>query len=129
MQSAGVSLKTLQTLARHSRAERALKHYARVQIGDVRGALDALPGLPSKENMQLLCAPGTEGTPEILASCLALSGRFRGTPIGAGGMGIKNSKNGVNASKQRDKTAFSAKEMKEAPPGFEPGMADLQSAA
>ena len=129
MQSAGVSLKTLQTLARHSRVETTLKHYARVQIADIRGALDALPGLPNKEGTQLLRATGTEGTPRISASSLALSGRFRGTPIGAGGMGIKNSKNGVNASKQRDKTAFSAKEMKEAPPGFEPGMADLQSAA
>src|SRR5262249_26049756 len=62
LEGAGVSLKTLQSLARHSRVETTLKHYARVQLADVRSALDVLPDLPTESNRDhLLRATGTDG--------------------------------------------------------------------
>jgi hypothetical protein len=86
MQNAGVSLKTLQELARHSRVETTLKHYARVQLADVRAALDHLPPLPTDHpGAEPLRATGTDGA-AVLASCLALSERFPGTPVGADGL-------------------------------------------
>jgi hypothetical protein len=48
LEQSGVPLKTLQALARHSRVETTLKHYARKpQLADTRAALDSLPALPT----------------------------------------------------------------------------------
>ncbi len=129
MESAGVSLKTLQTLARHSRVETTLKHYARVQISDVRAALDSLPTLPGNDHPETIRATGIEAGQGVLASCLALSGRFEGTLRGAGGLKIGSAQVESNPANHAGNAVFCGKELKEAPPGFEPGMADLQSAA
>jgi hypothetical protein len=67
LEQAGVSLKTLQTLARHSRVETTLKHYTRKpRLADTRAALDSLPALPTNaltERKQILAATGTDGAP------------------------------------------------------------------
>ncbi len=84
MENAGVSLKTLQALARHSRVETTLKHYARVQLAGVRSALDSLPGLPQGNSPELLRATGTDTAAAsktasgVLAFCLAEQERFQG---------------------------------------------------
>lgn len=129
MESAGVSLKTLQTLARHSRVETTLKHYARVQVADVRAALDSLPTLPGNNSPEALRATGTEGGQGVLASCLALPGRFERTLRGAGGPKNDPGEGAANPANHAENAVFCGKELEEAPPGFEPGMADLQSAA
>ncbi len=134
MQSAGVSLKTLQTLARHSRVETTLKHYARVQLADVRAALDALPPLPEgrpEGEPRAVRATGTEGA-GVLASCLALSGRFQESPVDSGGRTKGGGAGGETREKPLNSSVFAGNQggsEGEAPPGFEPGMADLQSAA
>ena len=65
LEQSGVSLKTLQALARHSRVETTLKHYARKpRLADTRAALDALPALPTnrpKAPAETLQATGTDG--------------------------------------------------------------------
>ncbi len=138
MENAGVSLKTLQALARHSRVETTLKHYARVQLSDVRTALDALPTLPQGDRPEILRATGTDAMTGTItgrddsAFCLALQERFQETRVDSGGKKagsdcetfasgnpfVASISAGNNAEKER-----------EAPPGFEPGMADLQSEA
>ena len=82
MENAGVSLKTLQALARHSRVETTLKHYARVQLADVRGR-PRRPAGPAG-GKAAGSAPRDRHGPapmgkRVLASCLALSERFQGT--------------------------------------------------
>ena len=65
LEQSGVSLKMLQSLARHSRVETTLKHYARKpQLADTRAALDALPPLPTNRKetpAESLQATGTDG--------------------------------------------------------------------
>ena len=65
LEQSGVSLKTLQALARHSRVETTLKHYARKpRLADSRAALDALPPLPTnrpEKPADALRATGTDG--------------------------------------------------------------------
>ena len=138
MENAGVSLKSLQALARHSRVETTLKHYARVQIADVRSALDALPGLPQGNSSEVLRATGTDpanvsiSASPVLAFCLAPQGRFQGAQVDS--CGRTRESNAGNSLRENPVNygVFAGKqqvELKEAPPGFEPGMADLQSAA
>ena len=137
MENAGVSLKTLQALARHSRVETTLKHYARVQIADVRSALDALPRLPTGNTPDVLRATGTDpatvkSVPPRLALCLAQQGRFEGAPLDSGGRKTEKEGEAEKAKKTVFSKVFPRKHgvpKKKAPPGFEPGMADLQSAA
>src|SRR5262249_15413693 len=132
--NAGISLKTLQALARHSRVETTLKHYARVQLADVRAALDALPPLPKSPpdvEPQALRATGTEGA-GVLASCLALSERFQESTVDSGRRATAHSAAPEAHEKPLISSVFAENPgvlESEAPPGFEPGMADLQSAA
>ncbi len=131
MESAGVSLKSLQALARHSRVETTLKHYARVQLADVRSALDALPGLPGGNSPEILRATGTDGG-NVLADCLAFSERFQGISVDSNGPEavLKYEAETVETPMiSRGFPANQGESEKEAPPGIEPGMADLQSAA
>jgi len=65
LEQAGVSLKTLQTLGRHSRVETTMTHYARKpKLADTRAALDPLPSLPTsspEKPFEELKATGTDG--------------------------------------------------------------------
>lgn len=66
LEAAGVTPKMLQTLARHSRIETTLKHYARVQLADTRAALDKLPplsGTGQESAAPTLQATGTDAAP------------------------------------------------------------------
>lgn len=134
MQNAGVSLKTLQRLARHSRVETTLRHYARVELADVRSALDALPrltGSRAESDVEATRATGTEGA-GVLASCLALSERFQEAGIDSGRRTAARAAKGESHEKPLISgvfAGFSGGCEEKAPPGFEPGMADLQSAA
>jgi Phage integrase family len=71
LEQSGASLKTLQALARHSRVETTLKHYARKpRLADSRAALDALPALPTNRPeapAEVLKATGTDGN--IISGC------------------------------------------------------------
>jgi hypothetical protein len=138
MENAGVSLKTLQALARHSRVETTLKHYARVQLADVRSALDSLPSLPEGRAPETLRATGTD--PVIgknpgagrLAFCLAQQGRFQAAQVDSSGPETENRTRRDLAESPGESAVFAANHggfEEEAPPGFEPGMADLQSTA
>jgi hypothetical protein len=89
-----VSLKTLQVLARHSRVETTLKHYARVQMADVRSALDVLPPLPETGGQEALRATGTDG--QRLARCLALSQRFQASVVDSGTLAADGVQEGKN---------------------------------
>ncbi len=138
MENAGVCLKTLQARARHSRVETTLKHYVWVQLADVRSALDSLPGLPQGNSSEMLRATGTDGAsaPETasprLAFCLAEQGRFQGTPVNSNGRTTEGGTGDITRETPLNSGVFAGKQEgneKEAPPGFEPGMADLQSAA
>jgi integrase len=62
LEQAGVSLKALQALARHSRVETTLRHYTRrPRLADTRAALDTLPLLPTQDQgIEALRATGTE---------------------------------------------------------------------
>ena len=138
IENAGVSLKTLQSLARHSRVETTLKHYARVQLADVRSALEALPVLPQGNAPDVLRATGTDSamasniSPPRLAPCLARQGRFQRAQIDSGGPETGTDGGPVFAENSASSRVFAGNPAGfggEAPPGFEPGMADLQSAA
>jgi site-specific recombinase XerD len=138
MENAGVSLKTLQALARHSRVETTLKHYARVQLADVRAALDALPTLPQDNDPEILRATGTDPVPQavdspssVLAFCLAPQGRLQESREDSGGLRMANDSEtpaGVNPLVSSVSAGNHGVGRGEAPPGFEPGMADSQSA-
>jgi len=138
MENAGVSLKALQALARHSRVETTLKHYARVQLADVRSALDSLPGLPEGNRPEMLRATGTDPAapsktaPAVLASCLAQQERFRGAQVDSGGRAKDGGAGSGTHEKPMNYSVFAGNQGRsegKAPPGFEPGLADLQSAA
>jgi site-specific recombinase XerD len=60
--AAGVSLKTLQTLARHGDSSTTMKHYVRVQLSDTQAALDKLPPIPGQTLRRAAAkATGTDG--------------------------------------------------------------------
>jgi hypothetical protein len=72
LEAAGVSLKMLQTLARHSDIKTTLKHYARVQVSDAQAALDKLPPLPSPVDPESVECRAT-GTGGRVAPCTRLA--------------------------------------------------------
>ena len=58
----GVSIKTAQTLARHSSADLTLSRYAHARLHDLQGAVERLPNLlPDPPQEQTAQATGTEG--------------------------------------------------------------------
>jgi integrase len=136
LEQSGVSLKTLQYLARHSRVETTLKHYTRSpKLADARAALDALPPLPIPSlpfQGEILQATGTDGpsartqSVHIMRS-QAISIAITG-PENKGNSGLRHISQEVgNVRVESPCERMSRGERKEAPPGFEPGMADLQS--
>ncbi len=60
--SAGVSIKGVQTLARHAKPETTLNHYAKVSVHDLRGAVESLPPQDApKPPPETDAATGTHG--------------------------------------------------------------------
>ncbi|MFI5454196.1 MAG: tyrosine-type recombinase/integrase [Isosphaerales bacterium] len=60
--SSGASVKTCQTLARHSSPSLTIGIYAKASLHDISGAVEALPDLtPSEPVREVLAATGTDG--------------------------------------------------------------------
>lgn len=101
LEQSGVSLKTLQSLARHTRVETTLRHYARrPRLADARAALDALPPLPTKgpeTTVETLRATGTDGN--CLRSVCAISKIERDSARPAETRGAKGIVESVDASR------------------------------
>jgi len=98
----GVHPKVAQALARHSTIVLAMDRYSHTLVGEQADALNVLPDL-SAATRQVVRATGTDqAKPERknLASYLALSGGFSGTPIGAGGRKGRNADDKGNPSRQ-----------------------------
>jgi hypothetical protein len=118
-------------LPAHSRVERTLKHYACVQLADARSALDALPSFPTENLPEVLRATGTDGA-SALASCLSFSEGFQQTSVDSNRQKGHQNHEAETRENLMNSRLFPVKQRgseEEAPPGFEPGMADLQSAA
>jgi integrase len=59
--ASGASVKTAQTLARHSTSELTVGRYSHPRLLDLHGAVESLPGLPPSPPQQRKRATGTEG--------------------------------------------------------------------
>lgn len=67
--SSGASVKTCQTLARHSTPSLTIGIYAKASLHDISGAVDALPDLgPSSQAPEAVAATGTDGRPNPVAT-------------------------------------------------------------
>jgi len=135
--AAGVNPKVVQTLARHSSITLSLDRYTHVALFDQSAALDALPALPAKAAPESLRATGTDGN--------APTGQKMVAPLVAPSRGILRHSAALNCTNTTDHGAkgkavvnngicsdlhqAASGSIREAPPGFEPGMADLQSTA
>ena len=62
---AGVSIKGVQTLARHAKPETTLNHYAKVSMHDLRGAVESLPSPHTDLGPETMAATGTHGRIEM----------------------------------------------------------------
>jgi integrase len=85
----GASVKTVQTLARHSNPSLTLKRYARADVHDVVGAVETLPNLSPKSspNAEPMAATGTDGQviSERFAHYLPTGGDGNGRDVTAPG--------------------------------------------
>jgi integrase len=131
---AGIDLRTLQELAGHSSPDLTAR-YSHRRLYDLAGAVQKLPRfLPGPDTEgETLRATGTDAA--RLDRALTKAARFPAPSVrtpertGAGGEPEADCRNPLNVRKdesacERLRTA----EQDEAPPGFEPGMADLQTA-
>ncbi len=128
----GASVKTAQELARHSTPVLTIGRYSHAQLHDIAGALDELPDLQPEEpktERQALRATGTDS--KLAADRQQWTGKaWRETAR-------NDNKGGQDAdgAEMPETVVFPGKSGKtqgnerEAPVGFEPTMADLQSAA
>ena len=87
---AGVPLKTMMTLARHSDPKLTLNVYSHLTVHDTAAALDALPDLTSPERApEALAATGTDPAPARISDDLSLhfpyGGDRQGRDQSAGG--------------------------------------------
>ncbi len=86
---AGVPVKTLQTLARHSDPKLTLNVYSHLTLLDTAGALDALPDLtPTAPESEPMAATGTDGQPisKPFATHLPLAGGGTGRDLSDSGV-------------------------------------------
>lgn len=124
----GASPKTAQILARHSDIRLTLGRYAHAALHDLSAAVEALPSLSSpKPDSKTMKATGTDGknlSPNLSPQTAKARDFLRQaeSEMGCSGEGRKT-------RKSPEKPLCSGDSLAEAPPGFEPGMADLQSAA
>jgi hypothetical protein len=117
-----------------------MDHYTHLGMHDLTAALDRLPGLPSvgpKKDAPAVAATGTDGKParsNLLKTCFASDDRGSLVRTDEDGK-AKRTTRGASTQpitlKAFDDCSGGVRtgEEKEAPPGFEPGMADLQSTA
>jgi hypothetical protein len=134
--AAGIHPKVAQALARHSTIPLTMDRYSHVHLFDQTAALDKLPELPGaglEGQADALRAPGTDPAPRPRldqtgdVSCGSVTTIETKPPEGpAREGGQKSLKIKAFAS---DCEPLTTADKGEAPPGFEPGMADLQSAA
>ena len=135
----GATPKVAQKLARHCDVRLTLGRYAHAGLHDLTAAVDALPDMLSPAGKrEALAATGTDGKADTRQP--AQLGKNSGPNLGprlaktADFGGQARTENGktlddANPVKIKVSTCFPMGELKEAPPGFEPGMADLQSYA
>lgn len=140
---AGVMPKVAQTLARHSTITLTMDRYTHVGLHDISSgiaSLAALPGRTPDAAKHAVKATGTDGKRadaaefgcSVVAQSPALS-LHRESSEGIEGPDVRQGKaspqtlaaSAPGTSCHRETSS----EVKEAPPGFEPGMADLQSTA
>ena len=130
----GVSPKVAQTLARHSTITLTMDRYTHVGLHDVASAMQSLPALPTApaRRPQELKATGTSGLGcTLVAQTPAIQGHRQASQDSKGGAAGK-----ADGSPQPlavsvlvvSRHPESSGTVEKAPPGFEPGMADLQSA-
>ncbi len=134
----GASPKVAQELARHCDIRLTLGRYAHVALHDLSAAMDALPDLlPPTTERSALAATGTDGNgakmPRNGKNSLGPSLGPQPAILGDFGRqaetGNRKMQDDGNPVKIRLSACFPGLDEKEAPPGFEPGMADLQSTA
>jgi integrase len=78
--SSGASVKTCQTLARHSSPVLTIGIYAKASLHDIAGAVESLPDLtPTQPHCEALSATGTEGGPLATATQSAIPTIVDGT--------------------------------------------------
>ncbi len=137
--AAGVHPKVAQALARHSTITLTMNRYTHLGLHDEAAALDKLPQLPTRPTTTepaALKATGTDGrlhgactplarTPDSDARPVMTADERPATASGQAGRRKSLESQGVEDYRVR----LIRSEEEEAPPGFEPGMADLQSAA
>jgi len=132
--AAGVHPKVAQNLARHSTITLTMDRYTHLGLLDQTAALDKLPVLPIPgRRSEPMAATGTDDAhspqhspaPEI--PCIRL--RPAETPKGGLANRLGRQKTPEMTPLAGDCDRMRTDERVEAPPGFEPGMADLQSAA
>ena len=74
--SSGASVKTCQTLARHSTPSLTIGIYAKASLHDISGAVDALPDLnPDRSKPEAIASTGTEGVTRDCHNRVALGQR------------------------------------------------------
>jgi len=139
--AAGVHPKIAQLLARHSTITLTLDRYTHVGLMDQTAALDQLPQLPTDgggEEAGRLSATGTEGGFSCTSSCTKVV-----RTVGSSCAQLRAIEDGSPQSDARPSATQTLKlqaveghcgqlrvvDTEEAPPGFEPGLADLQSTA
>ncbi len=132
----GVNPKLAQELARHSDIRLTMGVYTHTQIHDLGGAVAGLPNLLPRPGTGagILAATGTDaGAPGPRPDQNSAAGRQRlltheNTSMGNTGRRERRQILDVKAVAD-DREGMRMVETEEAPPGFEPGLADLQSAA
>jgi integrase len=147
--AAGVHPKVAQSLARHSTITLTMNRYTHLGLHDEAAALDKLPQLPAGPRTELtaLKSTGTDGPAHDSGDKPAHRIPLPYTPLtqtsdskresviapeseaGADGKRPAGRKSLKPHTLECERGQVRAGENEEAPPGFEPGMADLQSAA
>src|SRR5262249_24574504 len=131
----GVDLRIRQELAGHSTPVLTAR-YSHVRLHDLAGAVEKLPAiLPTAPPAEALRATGTEGPQAIAYRPLTGAsggegGRSReGGEPATPGLPADAHRKSANDRGLRETEGGRGRARKEAPPAFEPGVADLQSAA
>jgi integrase/recombinase XerD len=135
---AGVNPKVAQALARHSTITLTMDRYAHVGLREIAGGVSALPSLPSQTPTEKGETPNRGSQQEALSGCtgVARTPASRGQSKSStdrsrqeGGQGEVMPEVFTASSVSTPSQRESSGELREAPPVFEPGMADLQSTA
>ncbi len=126
---AGVSLQDAQKLARHSDPRLTANFYTHLSVSDLSESVSKLPHVPT-EHRETVAATGTDGNCETNHRTKTGAEQCRSMPKPEFFTGLKL----VELAKEKTRKSQSDEDLRvdsieEAPPGFEPGMADLQSAA